>query len=421
MAFAFVKVSGIGNTTSSPCSGAFTGGNTNGNVIIVAVSNYNTTVDLTTNCTDTQGNTYTKIAALSSLDGSNTDFHTWFIAPVTNGSGATNTVSVTLSSVPNRVQLYAMEYSGIKATGAFETVIAKAYSPTVMSVSINAASAGELIVTYSSKAGGTMGNLSALSGTARTSVTNVQTMVMDAASVGGSNTVTATNSNGLGGGSTSIVFKLPTTPQTFIQVFPTTNANTTTSLGPVTMTAGNFGVVAVAGNANGSLITSITDNAGNLWISTPLAPSNSQIWYCKYLVGGSTTMTLNLNGAVWPSFGNYFLEYSGVGPSATVDASTTGNGNTNSQSIGPITTTKIDLIVVGIHMHSGSIGFTPTSGYTRRGSTSTPLSFNPFDLVNVAAGSSTFTSTTGASFSWEGTMVAFGAGGGFRMLMGVGS
>jgi hypothetical protein len=209
--------------------------------------------------------------------------------------------------------------------------------------------------------------------------------------------------------------------QAFVQAFPTVSPNTTASLGPVTMTAGNFGVVAAGGNANGSTITSITDNKGNLWVSTPNA-NPTQIWYCKSLVGGSTTMTLNFSGTAWPSLGNYFLEYSGVGgTSVRKDASAVANGSGASQSVGPILATNIDLVVAAMHLHVSNGSWTPGGGFTIRGGNSNALSFNAFDLVNAAAGSRTFTSTTNSAQVWEGTIVAFANGIPQRTLVGVGA
>ena len=209
--------------------------------------------------------------------------------------------------------------------------------------------------------------------------------------------------------------------RTFVQVFPAGAPNTTTTLGPVTVTAGNFGVIVMAGNNNGSTVPTITGN-GNVWVPLAISSGNLQMWYCVTLTGGSTTTTFNFVGTTWPFFANYLLEYSGVGASARLDATANGAGNGTSQSVGPITTANIDLTIAALHTQSGSITYIPGGGYTRRGNNANSSSLNAFDLINAAAGSNTFTCTsTGAGFNYQATMVAFSSGTNSRMMVGMGT
>lgn len=259
MAYAFVKITPQGVTgTTSPITALFTGGNTTGNLIIVFVDVEASATDQVTGITDTEGNVYTKSPASNSgSDGTGSTFHSIWTAPVTGGSGTNNTVSVAWTP-GTRIRVSAVEYSGL--TGLLDTSAHGGGGVATATYPITAAAANENLLTFASQQGGGV-TFSALSGTARTALTNQNTVVFDQSSVSGSNTISATIS---ASGAHLSTLALPAAATTF----------------SITGNAGTAGAtVSWSGAASGS---TTADGSGNYTIPN--------------LANGSYTITPSLAG-----------------------------------------------------------------------------------------------------------------------------
>lgn len=217
MAWGFVSGTALcANVLTATGTSAFTAGCVNGNFIIVPVTVLNSASDLATACADTEGNQYFKVVSRPSLDTSLAVWHAWYIARVTNGSGATNTVTVTFgTNTTLRKMFSAFQYSGLNrdAANSVDNSTANAFNlsgNTIMSGALNAAAPDELLLTLISRGGGSMTPVTTPSYTQRSPGTS-QYQVADRISVAGSNSYTATLSAG-GGGSTTVLFSLRGVP-----------------------------------------------------------------------------------------------------------------------------------------------------------------------------------------------------------------
>ena len=264
MAYGFVKITPQASTgTTSPFTFTFTGGNTTGNLIVVFIDVTQSNVDEISGITDTEGNIYTKsLASNTNLDGSgSSSYHSIWTAPVTNGSGSNNALSIAWTP-GTRLRGMAVEYSGLSNSldasnhggGAVNTI----------SYNITAANAGEAIITFCTQQSGTV-NWSALSGTSRVaSLLAVNNILFDTPSLSGSNTVSSFVS-AIGQHSSAIALFL--TPSTF-------------------SISGNAGIaganVAYSGTASGNVTA---DGSGNYTISG--------------LSNGNYTITPSLSGYVF--------------------------------------------------------------------------------------------------------------------------
>jgi hypothetical protein len=216
MAWNFVSGSAVTmNTTANSGTTAFTSGCTTGNVIIVPVAIFGSGAsDTSTTCTDTEGNLYFKVVSRSSLDGTIADFHAWWIALVTNGSGSTNTITLGFSDSVLRKCAGAFQYSSIKAdvANSVDASNANAFSGTTMTGSISAANLGELLITCHSRGGGSFGLPLTTTGRTQRSPSNSQYIVADSVSTAGSNSYSASEVTVTSGGSTTVLFFLGGSP-----------------------------------------------------------------------------------------------------------------------------------------------------------------------------------------------------------------
>jgi hypothetical protein len=200
-----------GNGTVSPVTGTFVGGNVTGRYVIVCIVLLAQLTDTITQVLDGEGNLYSRVASLQCKDGSAQSVHSWWVAPVQNGSAANNTLSVFASSITNRVRWFALEYA--VQSLQFDTVATTATNTggASASYSITPATPRELLVTFNSSAGGGR-NWFGLTGTDRTGVINAQVEVNDFLAVAAAPTqVTASISNGTGFGTTTAAFKFANT------------------------------------------------------------------------------------------------------------------------------------------------------------------------------------------------------------------
>lgn len=197
MAFGFVKITPQSTTgTTSPVTALFTGGNTTGNLIVVFIDVEQSSTEQVTGITDTEGNTYTKLptASNSGTDPAAT-FHSIWLAPVTNGSGSDNTLSVAWTPGA-RIRVVAAEYSGL--SGTLDSSNHGGGAVATETYNVTAAAAGEALISYGSQQGGAV-NWSALSGTSRVpSLTGQNEILFDQSSASGANSISATvNTTGL--------------------------------------------------------------------------------------------------------------------------------------------------------------------------------------------------------------------------------
>lgn len=139
---AFVKAAASSASSVTPITATFVGGNTNGNKIFAFLI-MTGAADVSTGVTDTEGNSYTKIASGAFADANNSRFATVWEADVTLGSGSNNIVSGGFSNAANAL-LGVAEYSGVKATAFFDKQAGIANAQTY---SITPTNAGELLVT----------------------------------------------------------------------------------------------------------------------------------------------------------------------------------------------------------------------------------------------------------------------------------
>jgi hypothetical protein len=117
------KATGIFNLTTFPGTGqlTFSAGNVKGRYIVVGVWAQGTQTDCTTGITDTEGNTYTRLQYINPNDPNNNSFHVYWGAPVTNGSGAANVVSVAyvFAATVTRIEAFACEYENVNLSAPY--------------------------------------------------------------------------------------------------------------------------------------------------------------------------------------------------------------------------------------------------------------------------------------------------------------
>ena len=110
MAIAFVSASSTVNVTASPALPVFAGGNTAGNIIIIAAAAFSRTGEFITSITDSQGNSYSAAGTIHEGSPSIAQTSFWFANNIVGGAGA-NTVTVNYSG-GTRTEAIALEYSG---------------------------------------------------------------------------------------------------------------------------------------------------------------------------------------------------------------------------------------------------------------------------------------------------------------------
>ena len=134
-------------------------------------------------------------------------------------------------------------------------------------------------------------------------------------------------------------------------------------------TAGNFLLAYVGYTGNGVAI-SITDSQGNTWQPCASRLDNgggnlaTQTFYLANAPGGADTVTASFaSGVQYGEF--YVLEEAGVAATAPVDAAGSSLVNSAAPSVGPITTTGSNELVVGAIYGYPTVS-SAGSGYTLR-------------------------------------------------------
>lgn len=209
---------------------------------------------------------------------------------------------------------------------------------------------------------------------------------------------------------TSPVFPSTGTPA-FVQA---TEAHTTST--PTNLSA-SFGALPVVSHAVYALVltggldgtvdqsTIVTDNQGNGYARLRQTPANSigspprsNVW-CTIVATSSGTFTVNAANASNSFFGIMIAEYSGS--SCNEDQSTGAVTSTSPYNCGSITTRNAhDLILVTLATQgsTGTITFTPPTGFTTRTSQGVAASGQTGALAdNIVSATATFTPTWAAS------------------------
>jgi hypothetical protein len=195
---------------------------------------------------------------------------------------------------------------------------------------------------------------------------------------------------------------------------PTAGASVSVAY-PGAQTAGNLNVVAIGWNDTTATISSVTDTLGNSYqLAVPVAqlsgaqPLSQAIYYAANIVsaaaGANSAMVTFSTSASFPDI--RIAEYSGLATSSPFDVGSSGTGNSASPSVGPITTTAANEVLVGAGMNTNVLS--AGAGYTSR-----IVTANDFDLLEddivTSAGSYTCTAGISASGPWVLQVAAFSA------------
>jgi len=202
----------------------------------------------------------------------------------------------------------------------------------------------------------------------------------------------------------------------FVQVksaTPQTPASTVSVAYAAAQTAGNLNIVAVGWNDSTSSITSLTDSRGNTYALAGVLTTGTNlrqaIYYAKNILGGSNTVTVNLNQAA--AFVDVrALEYSGLSTTAPLDVTAAASGSGSTASAGPVTTTSANELVFAAAM-TGGVMNSAGSGFTARIKTADGDIGE--DMMVAATGSYTATAPVtpyNGSSTWLMQMATFKAG-----------
>ena len=182
------------------------------------------------------------------------------------------------------------------------------------------------------------------------------------------------------------------------------------TLGPVTVAAGDLLVLGCATTSNASGITpsDVSDTWLNAGTSTNGGTNLVGIWYVKSAVGGATTVTAATNGC---NGVNYCIlaEYRGQNTSSTFDVysgSAPVATGLSSITTTAATTTGTNELMFGFVMESSGGAFTAQSGTSRLISGINPQ-WAAQDVNVPTAGSYTSTWTETAPYVWAAAQAAF--------------
>jgi hypothetical protein len=179
--------------------------------------------------------------------------------------------------------------------------------------------------------------------------------------------------------------------------------------------AGDLNVVVVGWNDVSHTLSSVTDTLGNRYAAA-VGPTqyaagglSQTIYYAKNISAadaGANTVTVTFNGAAaYPDV--RVFEYSGASPTAPVDITSSGTGNSATSSTTAVTTANAnDLLFAANMVSTGTTG--PASGFTSRIITS-PDGDIAEDRLVAATGSYSATAPVSPAGGWVMQMVAFSA------------
>ena len=169
------------------------------------------------------------------------------------------------------------------------------------------------------------------------------------------------------------------------------------------VTTGDAIVVFVSWRSSSGYVVSVTDNSGNLYLAVDpieIGPTSTQIWVCYGARGGPCTVAATLS-AFEPGSAIKLAEISGL--SGELDASFMFYGATANPTIGPITTTNSNDMLIAFER-----GATPSA--VGAGWTETDTQANNIQYQVVSAIGSYTARWTAPATNWNGAILAFEIG-----------
>ncbi|HMC63279.1 MAG TPA: galactose oxidase-like domain-containing protein, partial [Candidatus Solibacter sp.] len=263
---------------------------------------------------------------------------------------------------PGYYMLFLLNSSGVPSVSKFVKLASSSGNPAPTVTGIVPASGtanGGTPVTISGT-GFLSGATVKLGGTAATNVTVASSTTITAttaAHAAGAVAVVVTNTDGqsgtLSGGYTYT--SVTGGAVNFVQVNYKTSASASSVATAYTtaQTVGNLNVVVVGWNDTTSVVSSVSDSAGNTYARAigPTAGTGltQSIYYAKNIVGGSNTVTVVFNQAA--SFADVrVLEYSGADTTSPLDVTAGATGSGLTANSGSATTTSANELVLGAGM-----------------------------------------------------------------------
>ena len=153
----------------------------------------------------------------------------------------------------------------------------------------------------------------------------------------------------------------------------------------------------------------VADSNGNVWTEIDHRDQGSfSLWnfYAKNCAGGANTVTVTQGTSAVMRI--ILAEYSGVDIASPIDVfSQQSNGSSSAISVGPMTTTFDNPLLLSLNRWTPTQTFTPGTNYTTRESLPASVVFALQDFISSdVAGSETATATLGGLAAWEGLFTA---------------
>lgn len=193
---------------------------------------------------------------------------------------------------------------------------------------------------------------------------------------------------------------------------PQTGNSTVTATFPASVTPGDLILVQAIWSSTTFGVTSVSDTAGNTFISAAMAQGSSttqqiatQLFYAANVKGGSDKITVSIGGSTF--FNIFIYEIAGAAATNPLDASAIGNGTGLSITTGSaLTSAANEFVFVGTGHHFGydSTG----AAFTGMQATATGLSeYQTVAFAGTTVTGSASLSNTNASFPWAAVLAAF--------------
>jgi hypothetical protein len=419
MAIAYVQSAYNGANTALSVATAYSANNTAGNFLVAAVHIYNNGGGPgTVTVTDTQGNTWVEAAGNYTYGGLGNE-SIWYVENCKAGAN-TVTVSCTTNGGSNYPKLAIGEYSGVATSSSYDTQNHGTGSSTsANSGNITTATAGELLIGFSSWVSGSGSTWTLPGGWTSRQNHNSDGLVADQIATSGTYSFNPTIDASVTCGAYIAAFKAASG---IAYVQSTTNsASTALTVAKAytsNVTAGNLLVciLHVYNNGGGPGTITVTDTLGNTWTHAPGGLSGygglgtDQIWYVASTLGGANTVTATCTtngGSNYPGF--TILEYSGITTSSPVEDHNQATANSSSSSSGNVTTANASELLLGYVTRVDASGSaTPAAGWTTRETGDGQVS----EKI-VTPGTYSFSGTWPGAVTWGADVIAFkGASGG---------
>ena len=204
-----------------------------------------------------------------------------------------------------------------------------------------------------------------------------------------------------------------------------TSQNPTVTSG-VNPTSANFLITVLTMNSANTISSVPTDTFSNTYQAGPTATNGNLkafLYYAENITGGgANTVTWHLSASTTVTV--FYLEYSGIATSGSLDQVSTGSGSGTSPSSGATpTTTQADELLFGFANAGGAVTYTAGASFTLR---QTGTRAGTEEQIVAATGAYTATFTIGTN-TWACGIATFKAAGAAaatttnrRLLMGAG-